>query len=96
MRGALSHPRGNDFGGQTGAARRIWAGIGNLGLAEHAAIDANGGLERCWRRLAARAGDPHAVPADLFDLDIGQIEHNVGREIGCRIVDFVEQLLDHC
>ncbi len=92
---ARLHALGDDLGGKPRARGGIRAGIGNLGFAEHAGIDADGGLERLRRRLAARAGHAHAIRADLLDLDIGDIEHDIRREIGGRIVDLVEHLLDH-
>src|SRR5262245_25313225 len=92
--GAPSHAVADDLGRQCGTGRRVNARVGNLGLAENAAIDAHRGLERLRRRLTACADHAHAVFSDFADLHTGDIEHDIGRKIGGRIVNLIEQLLD--
>ncbi|MNL37229.1 hypothetical protein D3C87_1593660 [compost metagenome] len=43
--------------------------------------------------MPPRPGHQDAIGTDLGQLDRGDIKRHIGRKIGCRIVDFVEQLL---
>ncbi len=94
--GTPPHTLANNFGRQSGAGRSIDAGVGNFGLAEDAAVDADRGLEHFRRRLAAGARHAHTILADRDHIDAGEIEHDIGRKIGRRIVNLVEQLFDNC
>ena len=52
-------------------------------------------LERLRPRVAAHPADRDPVRADLFHLGLGDVRHDVGREVGRRVVHLVEQLLLH-
>ena len=46
-----------------------------------------------WARLAADTDYSHAIRPIRDELDVGDVEHDVRREIGRGVVDFIENLL---
>ncbi len=74
-------------------AERVRPGIGDFGFAQQAALNERGGLELVGTRFAAGAGALARDPGRPVELDLGDIEHDVGREIGGGLVDLVENLL---
>ena len=80
-------------GGQPGARFGACAGVGDLALGEPAAFEADVDLQRAGAGVAAHAFEPHAVGSDLVHLRRADVGHDVGRQVGGRVVHLVEQLL---
>src|SRR5207253_1629358 len=64
-------------------------------LCEPAAFEADVDLERAGARVAAHACEPHVVGTDLRDLCVGDVRHDIGRDVGRWVVHLVQQLLLH-
>ncbi len=83
----------HDVHGETCARLGVRPRVGDLALAEPAAVEEHVGLEGGGARVAAHAVEAHAVGADLGHLGLRDVGHHVGREVARRVVDLVEQLL---
>ena len=89
MHEAIAH----HLAGQCGAGGGIGSGVRDLALGQPAAFVADGGLEGRRAGMAAHAADLDPVGPVLVEFGLADVGRHVGREIGGRVVHFVEQLL---
>ena len=82
--------------GKLGSCQRIGAGVGDFRFPLIAIEKAEGGLEPLRCRLPPHSGYRYSVTSCLSDFDLSEIKHDIWRDVGAGIVNFVEQLLLHC
>ena len=71
------------------------AGVRDLALGQPAAFVADVDLVMRGPRMAAHPGQRHAVVAERLHFRLADVGHHVGRQVGGRVVHFIEQLLLH-
>jgi hypothetical protein len=90
---AAVEPLAHDAAGELRAGERVVARVADLAFADEARDVADADLERVGPRAPAGAGYGDAVGRDLVQRHAGEICGDIGREVGVRIRDLVEQLL---
>ena len=72
---------------------RVLAAVADLPLADEAIVVANARLEEAVGCGSVCPVDLDAVLGLLLDADLGEVCHDIGREVGVGVLDLVEGLL---
>ena len=92
VKAEMVDPFAHDLGRQLGARHGIRSGIGNFTFAKPTAVGANRNFEGFRGGSSLGSGDAYTVWADLLNLDVGDIQCRIGRQIMGGVVEFVEDL----